>query len=104
MIEVLVLGVLAFAALLTVGVLISVFSLVGWFLWLPFRILGWVFKGVALLFALPFVLLAVMLGGFGLLLGTGVILLPLILPFAMIGGVLWLLFRPKPAASQARIV
>lgn len=101
MIELFVLAALGFTALIVIGALVSVFSLVGWFLWLPFKIIGWLFRGVALLIALPFVLLAVVLGGFGMLLGVGVLFLPLLLPFAMIGGFLWWLFR-RPAPTQAR--
>ena len=41
MVELVVFAALAFTALIVVGVLISVFSVVGWFLWLPFKILGW---------------------------------------------------------------
>lgn len=101
MIELFVLAALAFTAFIVIGALVSVFSLVGWFLWLPFKIIGWLFRGVALLFALPFILLAAVLGGFGMLLGVGVLFLPLLLPFAMIGGFLWWLFR-RPAPAQAR--
>jgi len=95
---------LAFATLIVVGVLISVFSVVGWFLWLPFKILGWVLRGIGMMIALPFILLALMLGGFGMLLGAGVLVLPLF-PLAAIGALVWWFFhrRPQPA-SQARVV
>lgn len=102
-IELLVLGALAFAALVVVGVLLSVFSVVGWFLWLPFRMIGWLFKGIGLLFALPFLMLAGLLGGFGLLLGAGVLFLPLF-PLFLVGGLLWWLFGRRPAPRQARVV
>ena len=86
MFELIVFAGLAFATLIVVGVLISVFSVVGWFLWLPF------------------ILLALMLGGFGMLLGAGVLVLPLF-PLAAIGALVWWFFhrRPQPA-SQARVV
>lgn len=103
MIELLVLGALAFTALIVIGVLMTVFSVAGWFLWLPFRIVGWIFKGIGLLFALPFILLACLLGGFGLLLGTGVMLLPLF-PLLLVGGLLWWIFRRRPAPHQARVI
>jgi len=101
-VELVVFGALLFAALMVVGVFLSVFSLVGWFLWLPFRILGWALKLVGMLFALPFVLLAVLLGGFGILLGAGVLFVPL-LPLMLVGGVLWWIFRPRRQPAQARV-
>ncbi len=103
MVELLVLGALGFTALIVVGVVVTVFSAVGWFLWLPFKILGWLFQLVALLFALPFILLACVLGGFGLLLGTSVMLLPLF-PLLLVGGMLWWLFGSKhKRTSQTRV-
>ena len=104
MFELIVFAGLAFTALIVVGVLISVFSVVGWFLWLPFKIIGWFLRAVGLMIALPFVLLACMLGGFGMLLGAGVLFLPLF-PLAIVGAVLWWLFHKRgPAPSQARVV
>jgi len=102
--ELVVLAGLAFATLIVVGVLISVFSVVGWFLWLPFKIIGWMLRGVGLLIAFPFILLACLLGGFGILLGAGVLLVPLF-PLAAVGAILWWLFhRRGPTPSQARVV
>ena len=57
-VELVVIAALGFTALLVIGTLLTVFSVVGWFLWLPFKILGWFFKLAGLLFALPFILLA----------------------------------------------
>jgi hypothetical protein len=95
-IELVVLAALAFAALIVIGILISVFSVVGWFLWLPFRILGWVLRLVGLVFAAPFVLIACLLGGLGTLLGFGAVVLP-VLPLALAGWVVWWLLRPQRA-------
>ena len=104
MLELMVFAGLAFAALIVVGVLISVFSVVGWFLWLPFKIIGWALRAVGLMIAFPFILIACMLGGFGILLGAGVLLLPLF-PLAAVGGILWWLFhRRGHDASQAHVV
>jgi hypothetical protein len=103
-VELVVLAALAFAVLIVIGVLVSVFSVVGWFLWLPFKILGWAFRFVGLLFALPFILIACLLGGFGLLLGAGFIVLQL-LPLLALGGLAWWLFRDRARhATQARVV
>lgn len=104
MLDLIVLAGLAFTALIVVGVLISVFTVVGWFLWLPFKILGWMLRGIGLLIAFPFILLALLLGGFGILLGAGVLVLPLF-PLAVVGAILWWLFhRRGHPASQARVV
>ena len=104
MFELIVFAGLAFTALIVVGVLISVFSVVGWFLWLPFKIIGWMLRGIGLLIALPFILLACMLGGFGLLLSAGVLFFPLF-PLAAVGALLWWLFHKRgPGPSQARVV
>lgn len=104
MVELVVLAGLAFAALIVVGALLSVFSVVGWFLWLPFKILGWVLRIVGLFIALPFILIACFLGGFGVLLGAGVLLLPLLPLIAIFAGLWWLLRPRGPSHSQARVV
>lgn len=104
MVELVVLGTLAFVALIVIGVLMSVFSLVGWLVWLPFKILGWALRLVGFVFALPFILLACVLGGLGVLLGAGVLVLPLF-PLLAIGALVWWLFRDRARhASQARVV
>lgn len=107
MVEFVVFGALAFTALIVVGVLLSVFSLVGWFIWLPFKLLGWALKLVGLVLALPFILLGLLMGGFGLFLGIGVLFLPLF-PLLLGGLLVWWLVRqrrsPAAGASQARVV
>jgi len=102
-VEMFVLAGLSFAALIVVGVLISVFSVVGWCLWLPFKIIGWGLRFVGLIIALPFILIAFLLGGFGMLLGAGFLLLPLF-PLLLVGGVLWWIFHDRRPASHARFV
>jgi hypothetical protein len=104
-VELVVLAAIAFTAFIVIGVLLSVFSVVGWFLWLPFKILGWALRLIGLVFAFPFILIACLLGGFGILLGAGVLVIPLLPLFLLFGGLWWLLFRRRgPAPSQARIV
>ena len=102
MVEFMIAAGLFFAALVVIGVLISVFSVVGWFLWLPFRILGWMFKLVGLVIAAPFIFVALMLGGFGVMLGVGFLVLPLF-PLLLFGGLAWWFFRRRPA-SHAGVV
>ena len=100
MVELLVLGALAFAAVVVFGVVASVFGLAIWLITLPFRIVGWLFHGLALLFALPF------LAAFGVIalvvLGAGMVmfLVPL-LPFVLIGlGAWWLVRRNQRSAAS----
>ena len=104
MIEFFVVAAFAFTALVVVGVLISVFSIVGWFLWLPFKIIGWALRLVGLLIAAPFILLGCLIGGFGFLLGTGFLILPLF-PLLAVGGILyWLFHKRGPVPPHARVV
>lgn len=97
----LVLGVLGFTALIVFGVLAAVFSLVGWILFLPFKLFGFLFRGVALLLALPFFLLFG--GGAALVFGLGIFmfLIPA-LPLVLIAlGVWWLMKRRAHPAPHA---
>ena len=106
MVELIIAATIAFAVLIVVGVLISVFSVVGWFLWLPFKVIGWGLKLIGLVIAAPFILIALLLGGFGMLLGVGVLFLPLA-PLLLIGALVWWFFRRKPqphSQSHAGVV
>ena len=97
MITLLVLGALAFTAVLVFSVLAAVAGFVGFMITLPFRIIGWTFKLLGLLIALPFILL------FGVL-GIGFAILP-ILPLVGLGWLAWWLFRErKPDGSHASVV
>ncbi len=98
MIELVVLGALAFAALAVIGVLAAGLSLVFWVIFLPFRILGWVFRGLGLLLALPFMALIGVVGllifGFGAL----VFLFPLA-PLGLLVFLIWRALRKSPDPS-----
>jgi hypothetical protein len=96
MIGLLVVGLMAFVCVAMLGVAASVVSMVCWVLFLPFRILGLVFKGFTALLLLPLFLLARAIGGAFLGVGLLVALLPM-LPFALIAlaGVWY--FRRRPA-------
>ena len=103
MVELIVLGALAFAAIVVFGVLASVFGLVMWLIALPFKVMGWLLQGIGLVLALPFiaifgVIAAVVLGA-----GMLVFMLPF-LPVALIVlGAWWLVRRnQRSAASVAR--
>ena len=103
MVELIILGGLAFAAIVVFGVLASVFGLVMWLIALPFKVMGWLLQGIGLVLALPFiaifgVIAAVVLGA-----GMLVFMLPF-LPVALIVlGAWWLVRRnQRSAASVAR--
>ena len=101
MLELVVLGVLGMAALLVFGVLGAIAAFVWWIVVLPFKLLGLVFRGAAVLLALPFLLIA---GFIGLLVfGAGVLAfmmpaLPLVL---LILGVVWLVRRRSRSTAHA---
>lgn len=92
MVELLTLGSLAFAAMVVVGVLASVFGTVIWMVFVPFKLLGWMLRGLGLLLFLPVVAI------FGVVavvvLGAGVLmfLLPF-LPLALLAAGAWWLVR-----------
>ena len=100
MVELLVLGTLLVVGVTVFAVLASVFGAACWLLFLPFRILGWVIKGFALVLALPFVaifgVIAFVAAG-----GAMLMFLAPLLPFALIALGAWWLVRRKvrPAAS-----
>ena len=99
MVELLILGALAFAAIVVFGVLASVFGVVMWLIFLPFRIIGWLFHAIALLFALPFVaifgVIAVLVFGAGMLM----FLVPFF-PIVLVAlGAWWLVRRNQRSAA-----
>ena len=101
--EFLTLAVLAFAAVVVLSVLASVFGMVLWLITLPFQFLGWLFKGLGLLFALPFVAIFGVVAFVVLGAGMLMLLLPLA-PFALLVlGAWWLVRRNgRSAASVTR--
>ena len=92
MIELIVMAAVAFAALLVVGVLAAGISLI----FLPFQIMGWIFKGLGLLLFIPLMLAFAFVG----VMVFGVGLLFFLVPFVPLILVVWLLWRAlrRPAA------
>jgi hypothetical protein len=99
--ELLVLASLAFAAIVVFTALVSVFGFVMWLIFLPFRIIGWLFHGLALLLVLPFVAVFGVVAFFVFGAGMLMFLLPL-LPFALIAlGAWWLVRRNQRSVATA---
>ena len=106
MFELVVLGALAFAAIAILGLVSAVAALICWVIFLPFKLLGLVFRGIGVLLVLPFLLLLggvlAVVVGVPLLLVLVVPALPVVL---LVLAVVWLArrgFRPPIAADLPR--
>ena len=100
MLELLGLGLFIAVALAVCAILWALVSLICWVLFLPFKLLGLVFKGLALLLALPFLILAGLLGV--AVFGAGMVLFFIpALPLVLLVLAIWLIARRRsgPAAS-----
>jgi hypothetical protein len=91
-------------AMMVVGVVVAVASILGFVISLPFRILGWTLKLLGLLFALPFLILGGVLAGGGLLVALLFGLLLPILPIAGVAWLVWWLATRDARHSQAKVV
>ncbi|MCC6651435.1 MAG: hypothetical protein IT348_09850 [Candidatus Eisenbacteria bacterium] len=93
MIELLVVGTMIFVATIVIGVFVSVLSLLGFLISIPFKIIGLVFKCLGFLIALPFLAVGAFFGGGALLLGLALALTPLLPVIALVALVWWLARR-----------
>lgn len=98
MVELVVLGALALAAFIVIGSLVTVFSLVGWIISLPFRLVGLAFKGLGLLIGLPLLMFAGLIVALVVGVGALLALVPLLPVILLVLGVVWLVRhrRPRP--------
>lgn len=98
MVEFIVFAATALTVVFVLAVVASVFGVVLWAVFLPFRILGWLFQGLLLLLALPFLLL---FGVFGFaVFGAGMLLFLLpVVPFVLIALGAWWLVRRRPPST-----
>ena len=102
MAELLVGGVLLLVALMVLGVIGFVFSLVFSLVLLPFKLLGFLFKGLAGLVLLPVLLVLGLVGALVFSAGLIALLAPC-LPLVLIGlGIWWLVKRREQPAASAR--
>lgn len=94
MIELVVFGALAFAAIVVISVVASVIGAVLGLLVLPFQLFGFVLKGLGLLLVLPFLLIAGLIGA--VIFGAGILaLLAPLLPLVIVGALVWMLVRNR---------
>src|SRR5258705_11711391 len=95
------LGALAFAAMVVLGTLAAVASMVCWLVFLPFRLLGCVFQVFTTVLMQPFIVLACVFGA--VFFGVGVVMLFVpVLPFALIALFFAWWFRRRPPAVASR--
>lgn len=99
MITALLVGAMFVVALVVVGVVVALASVLGFVISLPFRILGWTLRLLGLLFAVPFLLLGAVLFGGGVL---AAVLLGLLLPLAPVVGLAWLVWWLATRNSSKR--
>jgi hypothetical protein len=97
-IEGLVVGFLVLVAVAIAGLFAAALSLFLWLVFLPFKILGLLFKGLGFLLALPFMLVFGVLGFAIFGLGAVFFLVPF-LPFALIAWLAWRWVRGRPRAA-----
>ena len=102
MLELLVLGALVFAGLAVFGALWAAASMVCWILFLPFKLLGLIFRGFAFLLAIPFLAIFAVLGVLVFGAGLLVFFVPA-LPIVLLAVAVWWLMRRRshPAAHAS---
>ena len=96
MVELVVLGALALAAFIVIGSLVTVFSMVGWVISLPFRLVGLVFMGLGLLIVLPLLMFAGLIAAIVLGVGALFALVPLLPAILLVMGIVWLVRHRSP--------
>lgn len=101
MFELLGLGAVALAGMVVLGTLAAVVAMLCWLLFLPFRLLGWVFHVFAAVLLLPLIVVACVVGA--VFFGVGVVMLVVpVLPFILIAVFFtWWFRRRSPLAGRA---
>src|SRR5882757_654769 len=96
------LGALALAGMVFFGTLAAVASMVCWLVFLPFRLLGWVFQIFTTLLMLPLILAACLVGAAFFGIGVVMLFVP-VLPFVLIALFFVWWFRRRPPAVASRV-
>ncbi|MGH7740438.1 MAG: hypothetical protein ACRENS_00285 [Candidatus Eiseniibacteriota bacterium] len=101
MFTLLALAVVAFVVLAVLGLAASLVAMIWWAVLLPFRLLGFVFKLIAGVLALPFLILFALVGALIFASGLLIFFVPF-LPFALLVVGLWWLMKPRSGALGSR--
>jgi len=90
----------AFVVLAVLGLAASLAAMIWWAVLLPFRLLGFVFKLLAGVLALPFLVLFAVIGA--VIFGSGLVIFFIpFLPFALlVAGIWWLMRSRSPVAGS----
>jgi len=97
MLELLVGGAAVLAGLAIFGLLWAIVSMICWVFVLPFKLLAFAFKGLALVLALPFILLIAIVGAVVVGIGAVAFVVPA-LPIIVLAAVIWwVATRNRPA-------
>jgi len=100
MFELLLGGAAAVAGLAIFGLLWAIVAMICWVFVLPFKLLGFAFKGLALVLAFPFMLLIAILGA--VVFGVGALLFAIpALPVVALAAVIWWFARRNRPARMA---
>ena len=96
------LGALAIAGFVVFGTLTAVAAMVCWLLFMPIRLLGWVFHVFTTLLLLPLIVLACVVGA--VFFGFGIVMLVVpVLPFILIAAFFTWWFRRRSPAVPGRV-
>lgn len=88
------------AIVVGLGIAFSVLSLVMWVLFLPFKLIALSYKLLATLLLLPFLLIIAVFGAVVFGMGAVLLLLPPLLPFALLAwGIWWLVKRNRSGVT-----
>ena len=101
MLTLLALAVVGFVVLAVLGLAASLAAMLWWVVLLPFRLLGFVFKLLAGVLALPFLALFAVIGALIFASGLVIFFVPL-LPFALLAAGIWWLMKPRSHVAGSR--
>ena len=98
MLETMVVGLSTLLTVMIVGLVVAAISMALWLVFLPFQLLGWIFRGLGLMLALPFLLVFGVLGFLIFGIGVFVFMIPCA-PFLLLAYLLWRWMRGRPRAT-----
>ena len=102
MFTLLALALAVFVVIAVLGLAASLAAMIWWVLLLPFRLLGFVFKLLAGVLALPFLVLFAVIGAVIFASGLVIFFVPF-LPFALLVAGLWWLMKSRSPVAGSRV-